>query len=429
MRKIKITENPYLLFSPFLIVSLILVFLFRTNCTYGDEGKYISFATNILHGYFSPPAPGIDLANGPGYPILLVPFIAMRLPLVCITIMNAVFYYFSIILLYKILQQFVSKQVTIIFSLFWACYINSYEYIFIIYSEIFTIFLILIIVFCLVREFNSESVSGNKKYLFLSGFFIGYLALTKPIFGYVLLFLLVGCGLLWIIDRKIANYKKAVITLLFALATTTPYLIYTYNLTGKIFYWSTLGGNNLYWMSTPFEKEYGSWYEFHNFDIDSTWKANLIPGGEESFKSDHRKDFEEIFKYVGVAQDEAYKKIAINNIKSHPVKFVQNCISNLGRMVFNFPYSYKVQTPKTLLRLPFNGIIVVLMLFCLIPTFLNWRKIPFSIQFMLFLVFLYFGGSTLGSAETRMFSAIVPMLLIWIAFIIDKSIIFKLKFD
>jgi hypothetical protein len=69
------------------------------------------------------------------------------------------------------------------------------------------------------------------------------------------------------------------------------------------------------------------------------------------------------------------------------------------------------------------------MLFGLIPTFLNWRKINYAIRFMLFFALLYFGGSILGSAETRMFVVIVPILLIWIAYIIQKSMKIKLKFD
>jgi hypothetical protein len=258
---------------------------------------------------------------------------------------------------------------------------------------------------------------------------MGYLVMTKPIFGYVLLILLTGSGLLWIINKKTSNYRKGTIILLIALATTAPYLIYTYNLTGKIFYWSTNGGNNFYWMSTPYDREYGSWYPLDNFKIDSIPLSKLIPGGEKSIKLNHQKDFEEIFKYRGVGRDDAYKKIAINNLKSHPLKFVQNSISNIGRIVFNFPYSYKAQTPRTLLRLPFNGFIVVLMLFCMIPTFLNWRKIPFPIRFMLCFAGLYFCGSILGSAESRMFNIIVPILLVWIAFVIQKSVKVKIKFD
>lgn len=94
----KITKNPFLLFSPFLIVLMAVVIIFKTNGTTGDEGRYISLAENILHNYNATPANSIFFVDGPGYSLLLVPFIALRLLLVCITIMNVVFYYFSIVL-------------------------------------------------------------------------------------------------------------------------------------------------------------------------------------------------------------------------------------------------------------------------------------------------------------------------------------------
>ncbi len=412
MKKVQITKNPYIIFSPFLIVLIVFVVLHMPNGNFGDEINYLAFAENLLHDY-NPS--DIYFVNGPGYSILLIPFIALRLPLVCITLMNALFYYFSIVLLYKTLHQFTPFKQSLFFSLFLACYIDSYKYATHILTETFSLFLIALIIFNLVLAFNENSKSGRKKHLYLSGLLVGYLTLTKPIFGYVMLFMLFGSGLLWIFNKKVVNYRKGLLILLIALITTTPYLIYTYHLTGKIFYWSSYGGVNLYWMSSPFEGEYG--YPPDTFKIDSI------------FLSNHQKDFEEISKYKGVELDDAYKRIAINNIKSHPFKFAQNCISNIGRILFNYPYPNEVQKPSNLIKLPFNGIIVVLMLFCIIPTFTNWKKIPYSIRFLLIFALLYFCGSILGSAETRMFTIIVPILLLWIAYIIQKTIKFKLRFD
>jgi hypothetical protein len=157
-------------------------------------------------------------------------------------------------------------------------------------------------------------------------------------------------------------------------------------------------------------------------------RNNYIPGSEDSIKTHHEKDFEEIYKYTGVKRDDAYKKYVLANITSHPLKYIENCVSNIGRMFFNYPYSYTYQKPGTLLRLPFNGIIAVLMLFCIIPTLLNWRRLNFAIHFILFIVLFYLGGSIFGSAETRMFTVIVPMLLFWIAYILQNSVKVKLEF-
>lgn len=424
MKYFRISRNPFLLFLPFLLFYIALVLILPTNGTTGDENRYLMFGQNLIHGFYSPPY--IDIGDGPGYPILLMPFLALNLPLIYVTLLNAVLYYASVILLFKALQRVVSFPTALICSLFWACFYNSYEQIPLVVPEAFTAFLISLLVFILLMAFNPVNSKKVKKYIYLSGFIIGYIALTKVIFGYVLAFMLIGSGLLWLINRKVENYRKMLLIFLIALITTIPYLIYTHHITGKIFYWSTLGGMNLYWMSTPYEGEYGSWV---NHTIDPKIKRNTIPGAEYSITLNHQEDLKEILKYKETKRDDIYKKIAIKNIKSHPVKFLENCVSNIGRMLFNFPYSYTLQKNATLLRLPLNGIIVVCMLFCLIPTFINWRKIIFPIRFLLFFVLLYLGGSTLASAETRMFTVIVPILLFWIAYIIQRSMKFKLKFD
>jgi 4-amino-4-deoxy-L-arabinose transferase-like glycosyltransferase len=419
MRGIKITKNPFLLFLPFLLLYIVMVLILPTHGTTGDENRYLMYAQNLLHGFYSPPAPRIDIGQGPGYPILLMPFLAIGLPLVCITIMNAVLYYLSIILLFKALQRVASFKIALLFSLFWACYYNSYENILLALPETFVAFLVSLLAFSLVAAYDPADPKKAKKYMYISGFIIGYIALTKIIFGYVILFMLIGSGLLWILNRKNANYRKVVLIFLIALTTTAPFLIYTYHMTNKIFYWGTTGGENLYWMSSPVEGETGSWTQY---PYDPIFKKITIAGSEESIRINHENELNEIFKYKGPEKDDAYTKVAIKNIKEHPLKFGRNWISNIGRILFNYPYSYTLQKNTTLFRLPLTGIIVVLMLFCILPTFINWRKIIFPIRFILFFVLLYLGGSTFASAETRMFTVVVPMLLFWIGYVIQKSI-------
>jgi hypothetical protein len=128
-------------------------------------------------------------------------------------------------------------------------------------------------------------------------------------------------------------------------------------------------------------------------------------------------------------RDDAFKRIAWRNIKAYPLKYLQNCFSNIGRMLFNYPYSYSIQKPGTLLRFPLNGVVLFLMLFSMIPGLINWKRIPFSIRFALFLTLIYLGGSILECAEFRMFTIIVPVLLLWITFILSKSLKIRLSFD
>jgi hypothetical protein len=435
---IKIPENPYLLFSPFLLLYIFITIRYQTNLYYGDEDFYMFFAQNLLHGFYSPPPPNIVLHYGPGYPLLIAPFIALNIPHLVIKLMNPVFNYLSIIFIFKALKHITPLRTSIIFSLFWAFYYNSFNLLYRMHSEILTSFLVSLLVLFIVRGFNSKRTKVTNKYIYLSGFIFGYIALTKVIFGYVILAMLIGSLLLWLTNRKSSNYRKGLVIVLLALATIAPYLIYTYQLTGRVFFLGTTGGSNLYWMSTLPEKEYGDWYPEPKLKPDTVISQNEsnrepiffdLPGTQDSIILYHRKDFIEIYKYSGLAQDDAYKRIAINNIKSHPLKFIRNCLCNVSRILINYPYSYRLQRPGYMAKFPLNMIILVFIVICIIPTIINWRKIMFPLRFMLCFSLLYLGGSVFGSAEIRMFSIIVPMLLFWIAYILNKSIRFNLHFD
>lgn len=430
MKKYNFLQSPYLFFSPFLVIFIVWVFLFHSDGTWGDEAQYLTLARNLIHGFYSPPAPEINIPVGPGYPLILTPFVAFNLPLISIALLNAFLYYLSIVLLFKSLRRVVTFPLALGFSLYWALYYNAYrELKMIVQPEILTSFLISLLTYWLLISYDKNiSVKSQHRYLYASGFVLGFLVLTKIIFGYVLIFLTLGMFIILLINGKNKNYRKGFVLLLIAFTIQLPYLFYTYSLTGKVFYWGTTGGTNLYWMSNPNTGEYGDWWTL-------TEKYNPLaemnPNYYESLRANHIKDWEEYnkYNYYSHIQDSLFKSIAIKNIKSNPIKFIQNCFSNVGRILFDYPYSYRLQDYKDLLRLPHNGIIIVIALFCLIPTLINWRKLIFPIRFMLLLVLLYLGGSVLGSASLRMFTKIVPVILFWMAFILQKSVKVCWKYD
>ncbi len=419
MRNLKVTRNPYLLFSPFLLLFVVIVLFLHTSTLKGDESGYLYFAQNLLHGFYSPPAPRINLWWGPGYPLLLVPFQALHLPVISITLMNAVFQYLSLVFLFKAMLYFVEFHKALLFSLFWAFCFSSYLYLALILTEPFIIFLISLFVLSIIRSFNGQI----NKFVFLSGFILGYIALTKVIFGYVLLFLLIWNVLLLIRNRKENDYRKTALILLIAFITVMPYLLYTYNLTGRFYYWGNSGGMSLYWMSNPCEQEYGSWIneKLNQKEIIST---NGCSG--TLLKMNHQKDIDEVLKYTGVQKDDAYKRIAIQNIKNHPVKYTKNVLANISCLLFDFPQTYTYQ--RYLLKIWYFSILYTLMLVSLVLTIFNWRNIPFYIKFIVVFAFMYLGGSSLVSGASRQFVIMVPALLVWIAYVFDKSIVVKIRF-
>jgi len=437
-----IAKKPYLLFLPLLIAYILFIIIKGNGALNGDELRYLRDARNLLKGSYSPPMPGITLFSGPGYPIVLALSFLLHVPVLGVKLLNAFFLYFSIVLLYKTLIHKVSLSKTLLCCLFWICYFSHYVYLRSMVSEIITPFVVTLLLFLLTKVFDSEMPdTKRRRYTLLAGFVFGYLALIKVIFGYVILCMLAGSTVIWLTNRKSKNYRRAMVVLIAAFITVLPYLVYTYQLTGRALYWSSLGGNNLYWMSRYSEQESGSWFatpyvKGDSLAFNTTGGAELkdepyiiakegtLPGYPDSILKHDTENLKKIakLKYNPLAQDDAFKEAAMENIKSHPMRFLQNCFSNIGRMLFNFPYSYTLQKSSTLFWLPLNGILVVLSFLCLIPALKNWRLIPYSIRFMLFVAVIYFGGSILGSAEIRMFTSIVPVLLVAIAYIIHKTV-------
>lgn len=173
-----------------------------------------------------------------------------------------------------------------------------------------------------------------------------------------------------------------------------------------MFYSSSFRGNNLYWMSKPYKGEYGDW-------IGCPLLPNeryRIQGSGSLITSGHHKDFNEILKNMevqmanirndgvmynltnGLAQHDLFKKIAIQNIKSHSEKFTNSYISNVRRMIFNFPASCVLQKPGTIPRLPINGILTVVSISGVFPALMNWGKVIFSQKFFFNLCTTLFSG-------------------------------------
>ncbi|MGC4038463.1 MAG: hypothetical protein QM764_21045 [Chitinophagaceae bacterium] len=418
--------SPYLLFLPFLVLYSGIILKFHSGQIADDEIRYTGYAQNLLNGFYSNPPPNVSIINGPGYPIILMPFVAGKAPLLWMALINAAFYYLSVVFLFKSLKKISPFKIAFSFALFWACYYSSFQDMLHAFTESFTCLVISLILYFLTRVYIDDDSAAKRKYLYFSGISIGYLVLTKIIFGYVLLVMIIGSAVLWLINGHSVTIRKNLLILSVAFLTITPYLAYTYSLTGKIFYLGNPGADSFYWMSNPNQGEFGDWWGYPvKVAKDEPY---LVPYYHDSLTTRHQTDFDNARRYDGPRQDSIFNKIASDNIKSHPGKFIENWISNIGRLLFSFPNSYTLQNNKTLFRLPLNGIVVILSLLCSIPTLLNWKKLNFMLKFLLFFTLIYLGGSSLVSGVTRMFTIIVPVFLFWFAFVLPRILTIKWRF-
>src|SRR5471030_2896325 len=116
----KIIRNPWFIFSPFLFYYAYLIIKNKWPKLYGDEIRYVDFAKNLLHGFYSPSPPHINLWNGPGYPVMLMPFVALKIPALYMTLMNAVYQYLAVVFLYKALKLVSNYKIALVGGLILA---------------------------------------------------------------------------------------------------------------------------------------------------------------------------------------------------------------------------------------------------------------------------------------------------------------------
>ena len=421
----KLSHNPWLVFSPFLFYYEYIIIINKWPSLYVDEIRYVEYAHHIIHGYYSPPAPHIDLWNGPGYPIVLLPFIALKIRVIYITFLNAVYQYLAVVFLYKALSLTASHKIALVSGLLLAVYPNALSILPILYTEAFTGFLVSSFVYCVTQCY----IKKNNRYLLPAGLVLGYLTLTKIIFGYVLAICLVIFLILLLLKKEKSFYLRPVYILLIAYAVTVPYLTYTWQMTGKFFYWGNSGGMSLYWMSTPFEHEYGDWKmpDLSNKQYPTLFKS---PEAVALLKTNHSKELKFILSHRNaVVQDELFKQAAFKNIEKNPLKFASNYCNNFSRMLFNFPYSYAWQDAAIVKNIIIGSLILWSTVAGIILTIVNWRGIIFPVKPLLLIAGVYLLLSGALSAYPRQLDIMMPVLLFWLGYLAGNVMKLYLRFS
>lgn len=382
-----------------------------SNDFFGDEQRYVNFATNLTHGHYSP-RNKIDLWAGPGYPVILMPFVLLKLPWLFAKLMNPLFLYMAILYFFYTLRFYLKERSALLFSYLLGVNPPFLRHLPNLMTEVFAIFLVCGFIYHFCKFYHEDKYS--KKQFFISSFFLGYLALTKIIFGYVIL---AGLLLFLILSllKKGKKLKSSLKIYLLALCFCLPYLFYTYSLTGKIFYWGNSGGLSLYWMSTPFPDELGDWH--NNNEIQNPL-----------FKH-HKIFFDEIQDLPGIQKDEALKSRAINNIINNPSKYFRNWLNNIGRLLFNYPFTYIPPRLKIFyfIHMVPGMFLVVFSVLCIYPSCLKRKMIPYEIYALLIFALIAFAGSSLLSAYSRFFFPLVPVFVLWIFFTLTNILKIEIR--
>jgi hypothetical protein len=419
----KITRNPWLLFLPFLFFYCYVVVINKWPTLYGDEIRYVDFAHNLIHGFYSPAAPHINLWSGPGYPIVILPFIAFHVPVLYITMLNALFQYMALVFLYKGTSIMATRKAALVACIILGVYPNALSILPILYTEAFTYFLVSAFIYSAALFYSR----GKPAHGLMAGLILGYIALTKIIFGYVIIAGILLCLLCLLLAKSTAYYRQALKLFAIALCVTSPYLAYTWWLTGKPLYWGDSGGMSLYWMSTPYEHEYGDWKvpDLTNNQYPTIFRS---PDVIKILRKNHAAEVNAILKHNEIERDELFKQKAIGNIKKHPLKFVSNYIDNLSRMLFNFPYSYAYQDDAIVRNILIGSLILWSIVAGVIVTWINRRSIAAPVKMVLLVTTVYLALSGALSSYPRQFDVMLPAILSWLGYLFANIKMPGLKF-
>jgi hypothetical protein len=400
----------YLKLFPFLLIYIILIkfWVIPTNLS-GDEIRYIMFSKNLLNGFYSPSFPNINLWNGPGYPIFITPLIALEIPFLGIRLLNGFLLYFSLILVYETILIYCSKRVALISTILVGSYFPAFQMLRFMITETLSWFLISLICFSFIKYWKHNSIS--LKYLTLTAFSIAYLAMVKVIFGYVIIAMIVTAIVFYSIPKFRTSARKSLFTFGLSLIFCLPYLIYTYNLTNKPFYWTNSGSMSLYTMSTPYADELGDWSRFKELQTNPN----------------HRIFIDSIANLKPLERDNAFKTAAIKNIKEHPKKYIINYVANIGRLLFEYPFSNKKEDVNTLFYIFPSMFAIVFISIAMFISSIYFKLIPFEFFVLLLFFLTYLFGSTLVSAYSRMFNITLPFWILFSSYVFNNFISFGIK--
>jgi hypothetical protein len=395
---------------PLLVLYVLIVLLVSSNVIDHDQLRYVGFANNLAHGYYTS-RDHINLSSGPGYPILLLPFVLLNLPWVAAKLLNALLLFMAILYFHGTLRFYVNERPALYFSYLLGVYLPFLRYIHLLLTEELALFLMCGFLFHFCKLHRSGKTRWGE--LAIASIYLAYLALTKVFLGYVILTgLLLSMALyLW---KRGGALKRTVLVSCLALACCSPYLVYTHSLTGKIFYWGNLGGSSLYWISNPNESELGAWF--------NPQQVLENPGQFEP----HVRFFQELERLPTVRRDDELKKRAFYNITHYPRAFLKNWLANAGRLLFNYPYAYDRQKLSTYFYVIPNMFLFVLSMLLIYPTIRGRKLIPYEIYATTFFSILYLGGTSLVSGVCpRQAMLVVPVLSLWIIFTLTRVLEFK----
>lgn len=303
----------------------ILWVLYIPNFPISDFATYQKLAVNVSKGW-GHILDGAPVAfQGAAYPILLgwVYKLIGITDIIAGKFLNIILSISTLVIIYFLLKKIFKNNYIIYSSYTLISFLPNYiAYNNVIGTEVFTVFLLAVIIFLQIYFTNNY-----KKYV-VTGLFIGVAALAKPIF---MAYPLVIGAIYW---GRTKNIKKSMVTLLFSLAGMmvifTPWMIRNYIAFDSFFPVSYNGGYVLY-INNNEQNISGGYMDIKQV----TPSAHLLSQLKE-------RDFEYGVHHPQV--ESLYKQEAFRWIVRNPLKFLELGFLRLANTFFSGAWDINVWT-------------------------------------------------------------------------------------
>jgi 4-amino-4-deoxy-L-arabinose transferase-like glycosyltransferase len=368
-----------------------------------DEGSYVQFAQNLADGFYTDRS-NPDLWFGPGLPLLLAPLALIGAPLEAMRLLGPLLLLLAVLLFYEVLRLHVSAGIALVGAGALGFYFPFYVLLPSLHSEIPALLFVVLFMYALARDLRER----RPRYILLGGAALAFLALTRIVFGWIILAGLVVWFAVWLVRRDARSLRLSVMHAL-AITLCVPWLAYTYSISHDVFYWGSSGGQSLYWMASPYAGQLGDW---HAKDEVFT-NPGLAP---------NRFEFAKLRGLNQLERDDVLRRDAIRLIRRHPARYVRHLAENLSRIWFNTPYSFKPQKLDPLYYILPNALLLAGLLGSASVLWLRRRSLIFEVGPFLVLLLLGIGGQTPLAAFGRMLAPLVPLILWLIVFVLASQV-------
>lgn len=366
---------------------------------YGDEGAYLAYARNLTHGFFTQ-ADGGTIAgylwHGPVLGLLLVPFVALHLPLALTrVVISPLLLFAAIVVFHQMMRPYLRERSALIASYAVGLYLPFLPSIRAVYVEPLATLCFTLATFFMLRAFR-----GGRRDHVWAGLAFGVLALSRVEFGYVLIAALVLSAVWALVSRRSVLARRSVVACAVAFVVCVPWLAYAYSVTSKPFYWGDAGGLSLYWMSAP--GNLGDWHTVHQ----ALTQPQLAP---------NRPVFLAVERLRPLDQDPRLTHIALQNIRHHPQHYLANLVNNVDRLVFNSPYSFTNQKASSMLYAVPNAVLLGALVLAGLVAIRVRRRLEVALLPIALLVLLAFLVHIPLAAYARFVVPLVPVTA-WLVF-------------